>query len=268
MTQFLRIREWNRFQHYKDRDPPWIKLHRELLTSQTWVTLDDASRVLAVALMLLAAGTDNKIPADPGYLKRVAYLNAVPDWRPLLKTGFVDLIDENGEVASKTLAPATECASEERQSRGEQRRAEEKSVELKLDRSPVDRVFEHWRQEFRHPKASLDPKRRRAIQAALQAYDEATILASLSGYRNSPHHMGQNEQRTVYDEIALFLRGAEQIERGLQFARAPPQPAKSAVELARENLQRSMSGAINGSVVSEQNGHGESGVGSLARVLR
>lgn len=268
MAQFLRIREWARFQHYKDRDPPWIKLHRELLTSQTWVSLDDASRVLAIALMLLAAGTDNKIPADAGYLKRVAYLNADPDWRPLLKTGFVDLIDENGEVASKALAPATECASEERRGRAEESRGEQRSVELKLDDGPVDRVFAHWRQEFKHPKATLDPKRRRAIQAALKAYDEATVIASLSGYRNSPHHMGQNEQRTVYDEIGLFLRDAEHVEKGLQFARAPPQPAKSAVELARENLQRSMNGGRNGSVVSEQNGHGESGVGSLARVLR
>ena len=115
MAQFIRICQWEEFQHYKDRDPPWIKLHRKLLTSRTWVTMDDASRVLAIALMLLAAGTENKIPADGAYLTRVAYLNTEPDWRPLLNIDFIELIDENGKLlarASASQAPATECYSE------------------------------------------------------------------------------------------------------------------------------------------------------------
>jgi hypothetical protein len=142
------------------------------------------------------------------------------------------------------------------------------SVAQKRDDGPVDRVFEHWRTEFRHPKASLDPKRRRAIQRALEAYDEASLRTAISGYRLSPHHMGQNDQRTVYDDISLFLRDAEHIERGMNFARAPPVAARSAVELAQENLRRSMGGGLNGSVVSDQDGHGESHLGSVARVLR
>jgi len=27
----LRVKNWGKFQHYKDRNPPWIKLHRGLL---------------------------------------------------------------------------------------------------------------------------------------------------------------------------------------------------------------------------------------------
>lgn len=145
---------------------------------------------------------------------------------------------------------------------------EPRVVEQKLDGGPVDRVFEHWRSEFRHPKASLDPRRRRAIQRALEAYDEPSLCTAISGYKLSPHHMGQNDQRTVYDDISLFLRDAEHIERGMNFARAPPMAAKSAVELARENLQRSRNGGLNGSVVSDQDGHGESHLGTIARVLR
>ena len=269
MPQFLRIREWKRFQHYKDRDPPWIKLHRELLTSQTWVSLDDASRVLAVALMLLAAGTDNNNPADAAYLKRVAYLNGEPDWIPLLRTQFVELVDEIGNplaLASTALAKRTECSSEESRGEAEQRRAEETHVELKLDSGPVNRVFDHWRSEYRHPKATLDPKRRKAIQRALEAYDEATVCAAIAGYKLSPHHMGQNDQRSVYDDISLFLRDAEHIERGLNFARAPPARVQSAVEIARERLQERMNG--NGRVVSEQSGTGDSGVGSAVGFIR
>lgn len=140
-----------------------------------------------------------------------------------------------------------------------------RSVAQKRDDGPVQRVFEHWRTEYRHPKASLDPKRRRAIQRALEAYDEPTLCQSISGYKLSPHHMGQNDQRTVYDDISLFLRDAEHIDRGLAFARAPPQAAKSAVELAREKLR-----GVNGSgrVVSEQSGTGDGGMGQAAGLLR
>lgn len=116
MKQYLRIRSWDEYQHYKDRDPPWIKLHRKILTGETWVTLDDASRVLAVALMLLAAGTENRIPADKAYLKRVAYLNGDPDWSPLVRTQFIDVVDDDGRViadASNALASGTECSSDQ-----------------------------------------------------------------------------------------------------------------------------------------------------------
>ncbi len=225
MATYLRIREWGEFQHYKDRDPPWIKLHRKLLTSRTWVGSDDASRVLAIALMLLAAGTDNKIPADPAYLKRVAYLNSDPDWMPLVRAGFIDLIDENGDLladASKPLSKRTKRSPEERREEAEKRqsRAEKTSVAQERDVGPVDRVFEHWRSEFEHPRAHLDAKRRKAIVEALSAYDEATVCAAISGYKHSAYHMGQNERRAVYDDIALFLRDSTHIENGLNFARS------------------------------------------------
>ena len=77
------IVNWARFQHYRERNPPWIKLHREILTSRVWVTGTDADRVLAIALMLVAASTDNAIPDDPAYIKRLAYLNGEPNFSRL-----------------------------------------------------------------------------------------------------------------------------------------------------------------------------------------
>lgn len=230
MTQFLRIVGWEKFQHYKDRAPPWIKLHRTLLQSQTWVELDDASRVLAVACMLLAADTGNRIPASKAYLRRVAYLNGEPDWTPLLRAQFIEIIDEAGNTladASKTLAVDTKCSSEER--REEERRGEQNHVELKLDSPPASNrepetnqqvleVFSHWQSTWNKPRAKLDPKRRRLIHQALKLYDSDTLKRSIEGYRLSPHHCGQNERSTVYDDIELFLRDAKHIDAGIAFA--------------------------------------------------
>jgi len=83
------IRNWREYQHYKDRNPPWIKLHYELLSSRDWVMLDDAGRVLAVACMLLASRNDGMVPDDPAYVKRVAYLNKKPNFAPLVDCGFL-----------------------------------------------------------------------------------------------------------------------------------------------------------------------------------
>jgi hypothetical protein len=154
-----------------------------------------------------------------------------------------------------------------REGKGKEGEGKENKVDLKVD-GPVERVFEHWQAQHRHPDAKLTGDRRRIILRALKDYSEDQLRESIGGYRNSPHHMGQNERGTTYDGIELFLRDAKRIDAGLQFARAPPTAAKSAVELARENLLRSMGGGTNGSVVSEQSGYGEGYLGSPTRVLR
>jgi hypothetical protein len=129
MTRYYRIRAWAEYQHYKHRDPPWIKLHRRILQSPSWVGVNDASRVLAVASMALAAGCDNKILADNDYIRRVAYLNAPPDFSELLRVGFVDLIEESSPIvnnASTMLADASTSVQMLDQRQSQSRDREEK----------------------------------------------------------------------------------------------------------------------------------------------
>lgn len=87
---------------------------------------------------------------------------------------------------------------------------------------PIQRVFDHWRDIHRKPRAQLDAKRRKLIRGALGAYSEADLCQAISGYLNSPHHMGQNDRATVYDSIELLLRDAEHIDAGLKFHAEPP----------------------------------------------
>ena len=90
------------------------------------------------------------------------------------------------------------------------------------------RVFRHWREVHGHDRAQLDAKRRRLIRAALENYSEADLCMAISGYRNSPHHMGQNDRGTVYDDIGLMLRDASHIDAGLRFNAEPPRTDLSA----------------------------------------
>jgi cellulase/cellobiase CelA1 len=87
-----------------------------------------------------------------------------------------------------------------------------------------------------HPAAKLDAKRRKLIRDALKAYPEADLCQAISGYKNSPHHMGQNDRSTVYDAIELLLRDAKHIDAGLRFYRDPPRTDLS--KLTRANVDR------------------------------
>lgn len=57
----LQPKNWAVFQHYKDRSPPWIKLHRDLLINRDFICLPIASKALAPLLWLLASESKDGI---------------------------------------------------------------------------------------------------------------------------------------------------------------------------------------------------------------
>lgn len=130
VTTYL-IRNWSEFQHYKDRNPPWIKLHVGILSSQDWVTLDDKSRVLSIACMVLASKNSGKIDGSEtglAYLKRAAYLNSRPDLKPLILCGFlVPLANDSALQADASSSVYTEERRVEK-SREEESREEKENV--------------------------------------------------------------------------------------------------------------------------------------------
>ena len=58
----IRIKNWSRFQHFKDRRPLWVKLYRELLDDREWHKLDGDSAKMLVELWLLASESDGDLP--------------------------------------------------------------------------------------------------------------------------------------------------------------------------------------------------------------
>ena len=66
----LRIRNWERFQHYKDRNPPWIKLATDTFQNYEFACLQDASKLLAICIWTLAARSkDGSVAADLQWIK-------------------------------------------------------------------------------------------------------------------------------------------------------------------------------------------------------
>lgn len=82
----------------------------------------------------------------------------------------------------------------------------------------VEQVFGHWQQVWGKQRAKLDKNRIKIIREALKVYPLEDLQKSISGYRNSPYHRGENDRKTAYDSIELFLRNAQHIDAGMAFA--------------------------------------------------
>lgn len=110
--KYYEVKNWSKYQHYKDRNPPWVKLHYEMLTSKDWVMLSDASKLLAVVCIMIASRHDGKVPADPEYVKRAAYLDKAPDFSKLVESGFL----LSASACKQMLADDTVCTQMHRTS--------------------------------------------------------------------------------------------------------------------------------------------------------
>lgn len=168
--EWYRIRNWKRFQHYKDRNPPWIKLHFELLTSMDWVVLDDASRVLAVASMLVASRNEGVIRIDSlgcQYLQRIAHLNQYPDFQPLIDCGFIEKFTPDASTMLADASTMRQNAIPETETETEEETEEEE---------PTD-------SDTTYPHPSVPPT---ASQPGAPSSNENTLTASTPSPQPSP----------------------------------------------------------------------------------
>lgn len=58
----MRIKNWAKFQHFKDRKPPWVKLYRDLLDDKEWHRLDSKAAKTLIMLWLVASENNGDLP--------------------------------------------------------------------------------------------------------------------------------------------------------------------------------------------------------------
>lgn len=94
---------------------------------------------------------------------------------------------------------------------------QESEPELKSSASETDpnvpAIFKYWQQVMNHPRAILDKPRESKIEQALKNYSVDDLKQAIDGCSKTPHNMGQNERKHLYNGISLILRDAEHIER-------------------------------------------------------
>jgi len=119
-------KKWADFQHYKDRCPPWIKLHRDLLNDREFMRLPLASKALAPLLWLLASESkDGSFDASLDELEFRLRLS-----KSDIQVGLKSLIDNGFFIdASTLLAPSLQDAIPEREGERETKKEREKEIQ-------------------------------------------------------------------------------------------------------------------------------------------
>ena len=104
----MRIKNWEKFQHYKDRRPPWIKLYRDLLDKRDFGLLSgDAAKHLIMLWLIASESDDGELPGidDLTYRLRIT---------PQKMTKSISELSQWVESdASNTLAPCQQHACSE-----------------------------------------------------------------------------------------------------------------------------------------------------------
>ena len=151
----LQPKNWAVFQHYKDRCPPWIKLHRDLLNDRVFMCLPLASKALAPLLWLLASESKDGI-FDGSLDELVFRLHITPkDYedgiKPLIHKGFFI-------VASGLLAECYQVAIPEREGETEtetKTETKKKATAVACPPDVQDQVWQDWLSLRKSKKASV-----------------------------------------------------------------------------------------------------------------
>jgi len=152
----LQPKNWAVFQHYKDRCPPWIKLHRDILNDRVFMCLPLASKALAPLLWLLAS--ESKDGTFDGSLDELVFrLHITPkDYedgiKPLIHKGFF-------VVASGVLAECYQDAIPETETEREgETETKKRQISNRGSRLPVDFVLpDEWTAFCLQERKDLNP---------------------------------------------------------------------------------------------------------------
>jgi hypothetical protein len=118
MAKGYKIKNWEKFQHYSARRPPWIKLYTECIedyksdgTENDFHKLSDSAKLTCMLLWLLGSKFDGKIPCtDEGWLKNRLGIKKV-EVEPLLSIGFIESYDDASKDAINIATAISENAS-------------------------------------------------------------------------------------------------------------------------------------------------------------
>jgi len=226
----LTPKNWKSFQHYKNRKPQWIKLHKELLDDYEFSCLPVASRALAPCLWLLASEyRDGVIEASEEKLafrlrmSRDEFCSAL---KPLIDAGFFD-----GEpIASKPLADCKQSASLEREKEGEREKEKERDGAL---RASVGLEFDRFWEAY--PKRGASNPRKPALDKFTRLTKSGISAARIIG--GAAAYAGECEKLKIINTEkvaqAITWLNQERFNDYADQAKTPEQQAVIDLDMAR-----------------------------------
>lgn len=175
----IEIIGWDRFQHYKDRNPPWIKNYTELLADDGYLGLSGNRRAILHGLWLAYAMSHGRLADNSLSLSRRLSVKVTRrDLEALSHAGFIRL------VASTPLANRSTDASAHALARG---RGREETQDQEQDQNPATATA-----SLNAPRANGSTPHPDHIGAAV---DESLAAAMQAG--TTSHQLHEPEEEDI-----------------------------------------------------------------------
>lgn len=230
----LQPKNWAVFQHYKDRCPPWIKLHRDLLNDRVFMCLPLASKALAPLLWLLAS--ESKDGVFDGSLDELVFrLHITPkDYqdgvKPLIDKGFF-------VVASGVLADCYQDAIPEREGETETETKTERKKNATSVACPPDVGLQEWQDWLSLRKSKKAPVTETVLKSARKEAEKAgitlnaflTIWCARGSQGLQADWLKTNERQSFAQQAADIARSTVPAQH------SGPDPVLVKIELDRKN---------------------------------
>jgi len=191
MSKFFKVPNLDKWQHYKDRCPPWIKLHRDIFNDYEFSCLQDASKAHLVYIWLLASQMDNKLPADAKWIANKINATDAVNLKLLIEKGFIELITDDIDMLSECKQDALVETETE--------------TETKTEITYTHDFEEAWKQ---YPKrAGANPKKKafKAWNARLkEGAKPIEIIAGIARYSQFVKDTGKSSTEFVM-QAATFM---------------------------------------------------------------
>lgn len=107
---FLSVSNFSELQHYRDRNPVWIKMYVRLLDNDEFLDLPEVSQRHLMMLWIVAAKTNNRLPDNPKRLAQAIKARGKVDIALLLRSGFLRRLTAE-EIAAAEQADAKALAA-------------------------------------------------------------------------------------------------------------------------------------------------------------
>ena len=153
----LRIKGFSKFQHFKDRSPPWVKLYRDILDDPDWHELDGESAKTLVMLWLIASEDETKqglLPDNRKLRFRLRTTEKALEQSLAKLSHWLEQVDIDA-ISDSYQLDAPERAGEET----EERRGETEPCSPSASESADDGFADFWEQ---YPKKVAKPAAEKA----------------------------------------------------------------------------------------------------------
>ncbi len=220
----MKIKNWSKFQHFKDRKPPWVKLYRDVLDDLDWHELDPLASKVLVMCWLIASEDEGRLPNAKTLAFRLRMsekqtldcLNKLSHW---LEQDDINVISSQYQLDSLETERETEAEAETKK--------EKKATAVVC---PSDVGLEVWQDWLQLRKAKRAPVTNTVLNSARKESEKAGI--SLNAFL------------TIW-----CARGSQ----GLEASWLKPNEKSIAMTKAGEANQRVMSGLTRGLVGGAEN---------------